>query len=160
MELTLRDIEAADFTWALALNQEHATELSPLTPDRLRELVATAFYARVVDGHEAFLIAFDQDAGYDSPNFLWFQRQLDRFVYVDRVVVAVKHRGAGLAKALYQDLFSYSQAARQAAIVCEVNADPPNPGSDAFHAALGFSEVGLAELADRGKHVRYLRRDL
>lgn len=160
MEFSPRKIAAADLDWVLALNQVHATELSPLTPARLQELVASAFYARVVDGHEAVLIAFDQDADYDSPNFLWFRERLSRFVYVDRIVVAAKHRGAGLAKALYLDLFSRSRAAGQRAVVCEVNAEPPNPSSDAFHAALGFSEVGLAELAERGKYVRYLRRDL
>jgi predicted GNAT superfamily acetyltransferase len=41
-------------------------------------------------------------------------------------------------------------------VCCEVNSDPPNPLSDAFHAALGFREVGRAFLPDRGKSVRYL----
>ena len=40
------------------------------------------------------------------------------------------------------------------------NTDPPNPGSDAFHARLGFHEVGRAFLADRGKSVRYLEREV
>ena len=42
-------------------------------------------------------------------------------------------------------------------MVCEVNAEPPNPASDAFHAALGFTEVGQATL-NRGKVVRYFAR--
>jgi uncharacterized protein len=33
------------------------------------------------------MLAFDQDADYDSPNFLWFRERLARFVYADRVVV-------------------------------------------------------------------------
>ena len=36
---------------------------------------------------------------------------------------------------------------------------PPNPGSDAFHAALGFVEAGQAEHPD-GKVVRYLCKPL
>jgi predicted GNAT superfamily acetyltransferase len=41
-------------------------------------------------------------------------------------------------------------------IACEVNADPPNPASDAFHAALGFKPVGLAAIHGGSKTVRYL----
>ena len=39
---------------------------------------------------------------------------------------------------------------------CEVNCDPPNPVSDAFHAALGFREIGRARIVERSKTVRYL----
>ena len=45
-------------------------------------------------------------------------------------------------------------------VVCEVNREPPNPASDAFHAALGFSEVGLAAIHGGSKTVRYLARAL
>jgi predicted GNAT superfamily acetyltransferase len=41
-----------------------------------------------------------------------------------------------------------------------VNYEPPNPASEAFHTRLGFVEVGRATLPDRGKSVRYLKRDL
>ena len=45
-------------------------------------------------------------------------------------------------------------------LCCEVNAEPPNPASDAFHRAMGFAPVGEAFLADRGKTVRYFERRL
>jgi predicted GNAT superfamily acetyltransferase len=45
-------------------------------------------------------------------------------------------------------------------IVCEVNARPPNPESDAFNAALGFVEVGSASIHNDSKTVRYLSRAL
>jgi predicted GNAT superfamily acetyltransferase len=45
-------------------------------------------------------------------------------------------------------------------VVCEVNQNPPNPASDAFHAALGFAEVGSASVYDGSRTVRYLSRDL
>jgi predicted GNAT superfamily acetyltransferase len=41
-------------------------------------------------------------------------------------------------------------------ICCEVNVDPPNPASDAFHASLGFHEIGRASMAN-GKVVRYTK---
>ena len=55
---------------------------------------------------------------------------------------------------------SVVRAAGHARVVCEVNSDPPNPASDAFHAALGFAEVGQAVLATQGKVVRYLSCDV
>jgi predicted GNAT superfamily acetyltransferase len=37
---------------------------------------------------------------------------------------------------------------------------PPNPASDAFHAALGFVEVGTASVHDGSRTVRYLSQTL
>jgi hypothetical protein len=150
---------APDDAAALALNNAHAVELSWLDARRFAELVERAFVARRIGDVEALLLAFDQDADYDSPNFLWFRERYPRFVYVDRVVVAPTHRGRGLARRLYDDLFAEVRRLGHDLIVCEVNLQPPNPGSDAFHARLGFVEVGRADLPG-GKAVRYLRRAL
>ena len=57
---------------------------------------------------------------------------------------------------LYRALFQHSREADHDWVVCEVNIDPPNPGSDAFHEKMGFVEVGRTKLADRDKTVRYL----
>jgi predicted GNAT superfamily acetyltransferase len=149
----------ADDAAALALNNAHAVELSWLEPERFAELIGRAFLARRI-GRDAFLLAFDQDADYDSPNFLWFRDRLARFVYVDRVVVAPQGRGRGHARRLYDALFEQARRAGHDQVVCEVNIEPPNPASDAFHAALGFREVGGAAIHDGRKTVRYLRRAL
>jgi len=146
----------------LALNAAHEEETSPLDRSRLRSLLAEAFHLGLKGpgGSQAFLLALDQNADYDSPNFLWFQRHFDTFVYVDRVIVTKAHRGRGLARSLYEDLFARALAAGHQRVACEVNESPPNPGSDAFHGALGFEVVGRAELAGRGKSVRYLLKTL
>ncbi|MGH6707822.1 MAG: GNAT family N-acetyltransferase [Bradyrhizobium sp.] len=144
----------------LALNNEHARELSWLEPARLQHLVAQAFVARRIGNLDAFLLAFDQGAEYDSPNFLWFRARYPRFVYVDRIVVAATARGRGCARRLYDDLFDAALAAGHDRVVCEVNMQPPNPASDAFHAALGFVEVGTADIHDGKRTVRYLSRVL
>ncbi|WP_296599177.1 GNAT family N-acetyltransferase [Phenylobacterium sp.] len=155
--LTAEDLTGEVGAALLALNNAHAQELSWLEPAKLAAMVDEAFLARRVGQGDALLIAFDQDAAYDSPNFLWFRARYDRFVYVDRIVVAEKARGRGLAKALYLELFAAARSAVHARVVCEINADPPNPASDAFHAALGFAEVGAAVLQG-GKAVRYFER--
>jgi predicted GNAT superfamily acetyltransferase len=51
--------------------------------------------ARRIGNIDAFLLALDQDADYDSPNFRWFSARYPRFVYVDRIVVASAARGRG-----------------------------------------------------------------
>jgi hypothetical protein len=158
--LNIADLDTPDGSALLALNNAHAVELSWLEPARLAHLVAQAFLARRVGVADALLLTFDQDADYDSPNFLWFRARYPTFVYVDRVVVADSARGRGLAKALYDDLFAAAKAAGHERIVCEVNSDPPNPASDAFHAALGFVPVGTAEIHGGKKTVTYLERRL
>ena len=163
MSLDLSPIEtigAADEAAVLALNNRHAAELSWLEPKRLSDLLGQAFHARRIGSVEAFLITFDQDAAYDSPNFLWFRQRYPRFVYVDRVAVAASARGRGHAMRLYEDLFARAMQAGHTLVTCEVNAEPPNPASDAFHAALGFREVGTAAIHGGAKTVRYYEKPL
>ena len=126
----------------LALNNAHATELSWLEPARLQALVGQAVLALAIGEAAALLLALDQTAEYDSPNYQWFRAQFERFVYVDRVVVAEATRGRGHARRLYESVIAYAARTGHERVLCEVNADPPNPGSDAFHAALGFVPVG------------------
>jgi len=142
----------------LALNNQFQQELSFLTPEKARHLVGEAFMASRIGDADALLLAFDQDARYDNPNFNWFRERFDRFVYIDRVVVAPQMRGRGLAQALYLALFRQAAAGRHARVVCEINWQPPNPASDAFHAGLGFEQVGLAVLPGAGKTVRFFAR--
>ena len=153
-------IGGRDLASLVALNNAHATELSWLDPECMATLVRRSFQARVVGGDAGFLLAFDQDADYGSPNFRWFKGRHERFVYVDRVVVDPAARGRGLARALYEDLFAATAAASHTLVTCEVNLVPASPASDAFHARLGFAEVGQTELAGSGKRVRYLARPL
>lgn len=143
----------------LALNNRSAVETSWLEPERFGHMVAHAFAALHVPDARALLITFDQSADYDSPNFLWFRARFARFVYIDRIVVDAEARGLGLARKLYEQLFDLARAVGHDLVACEVNSQPPNPGSDAFHAAMGFVEAGSASPAP-GKTVRYLTKAL
>ena len=156
----LLPILPADLEKVLRLNNAHAAELSWLDETRLSHLLSQAFLARKVGDVEAMLLTFDQDADYDSPNFVWFRERYPRFVYVDRVVTNERARGKGHARRLYQCLFEAARAAGHDAIACEVNSEPPNPASDAFHAALGFVEVGSAAIHNGTKTVRYYLKKL
>ncbi len=94
----------------LALNNAHAQELSWLEPERLEHLVRETFLARRIGGLDAFLLAFDQDAAYDSPNFLWFRERYSRFVYVDRIVVASSHAAAAARESFIRNCSNMHRA--------------------------------------------------
>jgi predicted GNAT superfamily acetyltransferase len=152
-------LQADSFDAVLALNEANVQETSPLDVTALQALVGQSFLALAVDdGQSAFLIALDQTATYDSPNFQWFGERMARFVYVDRIVVAANARGRGLARQLYTALFEAAERAGHDRVVCEVNLEPPNPASDAFHAALGFERIGTAAIHGGSKTVQYLQR--
>lgn len=158
----LRPPAAPDEASILALNEGSVRETSPLDSAGLRALLGTCFRARVHETSQeidAFMIALDETARSPSPNFAWFRRRHARFVYVDRVVVAERARGRGLARALYADARLAAERAGHGLICCEVNVDPPNPASDVLHERLGFEEVGRAILGPQ-KTVRYMVKRL
>lgn len=158
-----RAIVPADHATLLALNNAHAQELSWQSPQAFAQLLRRACHARTIGDHdgagEALLIALDQDADYDNPNFAWFRQRHRRFVYIDRVVVAAHARGRGHALRLYRELIDRMAHGGHARLVCEINLDPPNPASVAFHQRLGFQQTGQARLAS-GKSVGYFERAL
>jgi len=156
--LPARSIVEDDVPAIAALNNAHPAEIGLVDEPKLRQLLAAAALATALGppgDPDAFLIALDERVPVQGPNHAWFLARGGRFLYVDRVCVHPRARRRGLARALYEDAFA---CAAGRTVCCEVNSDPPNPGSDAFHAALGFREVGRAFLADRGKSVRYLER--
>jgi predicted GNAT superfamily acetyltransferase len=146
-----RPFEARDAAALLALNAASVAVLSPLDETRLRLLAAMACLHEVAEDAGAvvgFLLAFADGAPYDSINYRWFAARLKRFVYIDRVVVDAAQRGAGVGREFYRRAEAYATAAGCAWLVCEVDVEPPNHGSLAFHRRLGFVEVGRQTVGD------------
>jgi predicted GNAT superfamily acetyltransferase len=157
----LHDLGPLDSAHVLRLNNAHAKETSELDEERLAALLREAFYARGIDGGAtAFLIALDHNSAYENPNFEWFKARRETFVYIDRVIVAQAARGRGIARLLYEDLFATAKLAGHDRVVCEVNIEPPNPASDAFHSAMGFVADGEAAIHNGTKIVRYFEKAL
>ena len=144
----------------LALNNAHAQQVSVLDEVGLRALLRQAFHAPIIGNVDAFLIALDETAEYSSPNFAWFQARYARFAYVDRLVVSPAARRRGLARQMYAGLFQTAANAGHTVVLCEVNQEPPNPASDALHAALGFQGVGEATVYGGSRTVRYMARQM
>jgi uncharacterized protein len=155
------DLSSYDATAVLLLNNTNAKETSALDGASLKALLDMAFYARGIDrGATALLIALEDSAAYVNPNFMWFKASRESFVYIDRVIVSISARGQGIARVLYEDLSAAAKRAGHDRVVCEVNIEPPNPVSEAFHVAMGFEAVGQATIHNGTKTVRYFEKIL
>jgi predicted GNAT superfamily acetyltransferase len=140
--VNLRPITPADHADVLDLNERNVELLAPLDEDRLVELVALADTAAVItddDTFAGFVLTFAAGAAYDGENFGWFSRRYGDFCYLDRVVIHEDFRRRGLGSAVYDELES---TCGRPLFALEVNLDPPNHASLAFHPARGFVEVG------------------
>jgi hypothetical protein len=152
-------LESKDFHAVLVLNEASVQFTSPLYMDELGDLVGQATYARGIgEPLQGFLIAMDINSAYESVNYLWFRERHSNFLYIDRIVIGEAAQGKGFGRALYTDLFAFARDAGIDRVCCEVNFDPPNPTSDAFHKALGFEETGRAVVNDGLKTVRYMEK--
>lgn len=157
----LRELTSADLPAALILNNANVPAVSPADAEtfaRLLELSDVAFAAMsdaaMSDGamsdeamsDEATLIGFVlamwPGLDYSSENYRWFETRGTDFLYVDRIVVAEEAQNHGIGAALYEAVFDAAKVEGASEVTCEVNVEPPNPGSLRFHARLGFVEVG------------------
>ena len=156
----LRDIADHDVPLVLDLNERNVELLAPLDAARLDQLSTWAHRAQVIEvaGEPAgFVITIPASTDYDSPNYRWFSAMYgSSFHYLDRIVFEDRFRRRGLGSAVYDMIEADASTAGRLAL--EVNAEPPNPASLAFHAARGFAEVG--RLGGAGKAVAMLAKDL
>lgn len=153
MTLRLRDALADDLATVAALNDEAGQAVAPLGPADLQWRFRGAPYFRVaeVDGAVAgFLIALDAGSGDGNAGYHWFRARHDRFLYVDRIVVASGFRGLGLGRVLYADLISFAEV-RVPVLGCQVALEPRDDAALLFHASLGFREAGQVALPGQGR---------
>jgi len=157
----LRAMTDADTYAVLSLNASNIDATGPLDLDRLAKIRSMASRADVVevDGWiAAFALVLPPDADYDSANFAWFrERYGNEFLYLDRVVVSRANRRSGIAGRIYDA--AEADAASHGRLACEVNAEPPNDASLAFHTNRGFVEAGRLT-HDSGKVTAMFVKDL
>lgn len=162
MNMQIRAPKEGEAEILRALNNTAVPHVNDLSPAAFAALADMACYIRVaeIDGQVAGLIlTIGEGQEYQSQNYRWFSANCKDFVYIDRVIVAEEFRGRGIAKAFYNDIAEFSAASAKW-IACEVNINPPNPESVAFHSKFGFYEVGQQDTENGTKRVSVLIKNL
>ncbi len=152
----IRPATLEDYEQILKLNEESVHFLSPLTKERLTNLHQQSEILKVVEENgvvEAFVLAFREGKDYDSVNYIWFENNYDKFLYVDRVVVSARKQNSGLGKLLYEEVFKHAKLIDTPVVTAEIDIEPLNIISLKFHEKFGFKEVGKQSVAGGKKTV-------
>lgn len=153
-----RALTDADRPALIALNNAEVPKVTSLDADHLARLEAVSDPVLVIgDPFAGFCVTVQPGSAYWSANYRWVSERREKFVYLDRVCIDPGHRRKGLGARLYRAVAERALASGVAGdLVLEVNTRPENPGSLAFHARLGFVEIGRAEPYGDGTEVAYL----
>lgn len=143
----VRDIEIADLPRVLEINNANTPGVSELTLTELEIDLENSLHALAIENEQgevcAFCITFDPGAPDAGDNHRWFAERYKSFVYLDRIAIDSNHQNRGLGALLYQVVEQHMlDSAEHSLLCCEVNLEPPNPGSLRFHQRIGFAEVG------------------
>lgn len=162
MSVTVRDATPGDRAAIAAINLEGQPGVTPFHDGEIEACIARATLFRVAerDGRVCgYLLAFAHGFASIGDEYAWFSARHPAFLYVDQVAVARSAWRAGVGAALYSDLAEAASTRGVGVLTCEVNLEPPNPRSLAFHDAQGFREVGRLRVRD-GRFVSLLERSL
>lgn len=117
--------------------------------DRLLMLEAVVLIADCMGAFAGYLIAFSDQAPYDGEEFRYCQMHIQLpFFYIDQVAVSPDYRLLGAARTLYNAAFVHPALSSSLVQCCEVNIDPPNPESMAFHTSMGFERLTSLRVQD------------
>jgi uncharacterized protein len=156
-----RPVTAADLDLLLALNEAEIPRVPSFDRSGLARTVARAVAPLTLgdpaDRLDGFVLGMRAGCGHGGDNFAWFEARYDDFAYIERVVVAPHARRRGLAARFYDAAAAATPGAPRQ--VAEVNFEPRNDASLAFHHRLGFREVGR-RATDHGTVVAMLVRAL
>ena len=144
-DVVIRPIEPSDLDRVLEINEANVPEVGSVDAARMALLLSESPIALGVvldDDLVGFCLVMPSTASYDSVNFRWFTERFDDFMYLDRVAFHADARGRGLGTSLYAEVDRLMCDMGASALALEVNVDPPNEPSLAFHAKRGFAEVG------------------
>ena len=154
----LRPVVDDDLDAVLELNNAAVPSVNQLTRTELEWFCSVAHSFLVakdaVDSLAGFVIGLDgPGVDYPSLNYAWFSARYERFIYVDRIVVAEAGRGQGLGQRLYDSFCAAGRAEGHDLLLAEVNVKPHNHVSLKFHDRYGFSPVGEQDTEGGAKRV-------
>ena len=161
-ELQLRNSTTDDLRAIWEINESNTPAVGSVNFDQLLFLYEQSFQCFVVadDQVRAFCITIPPGSVYTSPNYLWFSERFKHFVYLDRIAVTSEFQNMGLGALLYSEVEREMKSSGLSSLLCcEVNIEPPNPGSLRFHMRSGFMDLEHVE-AKPGNIVAMLAKSL
>ncbi|NUU17377.1 GNAT family N-acetyltransferase [Cellulomonas humilata] len=161
--MTLRAVTAEDVPALARLNDDAVPAVNELGADGLTAHLPECELALVAedDGDAlGFVLAVAPGSAYASENYRWFSTHVPGSLYVDRIVVHPAAHGRGVGRALYGAVDARARELGLGVVTCEVNLEPPNPESLAFHKRLGFRRVGEQATKGGSVVVALLSRDI
>jgi predicted GNAT superfamily acetyltransferase len=162
--MILREYHPDDLPAIHAINEANHPAVATETVDDLGQIASESLIALVVEveGEIAgFCLVLAPGADYDSINYLWFADRFEDFVYLDRVAISSGYQRLGIGRRMYAEVERLAAERRPGAtqFTLEVNLRPRNDQSLAFHAGLGFVEIGQQE-TDHGTLVSLMSKSL
>jgi predicted GNAT superfamily acetyltransferase len=145
----------------LELNAQDVDVLSPLDEDRLAWIIDRCDAPYVIEDDEGvlgFCLALSSGTDYDGAHYAWFAERYGSFLYLDRIAVAERARRQGIGARLYAAC--ESRAKSYGRMLCEVNVEPANEASLAFHASRGYVELERVPVDDGQKVVAMMALEL
>lgn len=145
-----------DTDYILSQNAENVHYLSPLDAATVHQIPAQGGSVSILWNKEhrvGFLISYGANGSYESVNYQWFQQRLKAFRYVDRIVIDQAYRGRGFGDSCYQSLIDQCRRENLFWLTAEIDIEPSNPGSLAFHQKHGFVEAGQQKVQNGKKRV-------
>ena len=163
MAFEIKNAGTVDYPELLSLNESCVPNVNSIGETEIAYFNRSARqFIKVVENNvlAGFVVALTPGLTYESLNYQWFSRELDNFLYIDRIMVHPGFRRRGVATFLYHHLADIARRDDLARLCCEVNLVPPNPDSLAFHHGLGFIELATQKTESGSKEVSLLVLEL
>tara|TARA_B100000902_G_C27275813_1_gene898794 strand:+ start:1360 stop:1875 length:516 start_codon:yes stop_codon:yes gene_type:complete len=159
-----RELVESDLGVAASINNQSFPAVPEISKRELRSLIEmSSFRAAAVDQENVlvgFALALESGAPYQSENYEFFERRGIKHLYVDRIVFLESSQNRGLGSAMYERIFKFAKDQKIFEVTCEVNLEPPNPGSLRFHRRMGFEEVAVQSTKQGKVIVQLLKASL
>ena len=162
--LSIRNLTLSDCKAILQINAASVPGVAALDESEFARLMAMPnhHFAVESDNHlvVGYALAFNSNAPYDGEEFQVFRQKSPKpFIYIDQVATQRESRRMGIGSAIYDALENAARLCDASTLCCEVNIDPPNPESMAFHQNRGFSQSEILTTAD-GRIVALLIKEV
>ena len=141
------------------INQNNVPEVGDRPLDEFKLLVENSDYnCCIVENNTVvgFVICFQDNKTSTSflteqnhKNFIEIQKQMDNFLYIDRIAVHENHRGQNIGKEIYQNVERFAIENNIELLTAEINLLPKkNEISFNFHEKNGFREFSTKKYSD------------